>query len=909
MPKGRVWKVDVDFEHTKRELVLNYVAQKYGEENVCHIVTFGTEKARTSIRDVARVLNYPPSVGAKLAKMVPEAPKMTLTKAMELSSSFAEAYQTDPDAKRIIDIAMRLEGCKRHSSQHACFAPDTLVTTKTGKKRISTIQKGEEVLTHRGNYKPVVATMVTKTADIYTLNLSNGSVLKVTGNHPLLWAKEQPMAKDCCSWRLEWCEVKFLQVGDAVCAMDEAGMEIVHITRKEELSEKTQSMYNLSVLDDNSYVANSIVAHNCGFIVAPGKVDEWLPTSMEKDEAGNKAITAQVTMSEAEELGLLKMDFLGLKNMTVIHDVINAIKETRGINTDYHDIPMNDRETYQMLAKGLTGGVFQLESPGMTRIVSQMLEDVDSLPESRLEECFERMIAAVALYRPGPMAYIPDYIQGVAEPKSVVYDHEKEEPILKNTYGVLVYQEQLMQIAQALAGYSMGEADILRKACGKKKEDVMAKEQTRFIYGNKKDYDAGKAKHYVPGCVNNGVSEETALLIWGKMKKFAEYAFNKSHAACYAYIAVITAYMACHWAPEFYAAMMNAFLENSEKLRNYLGQAVKRHIKLLPPDINESHAEFYAASHDSIRFGLRGIKGVNSIAEAIDAEREANGPFADLQDFYQRMCDAGHNPSSAVMDSLVAAGAFGFVSANKKALMKQAVLVAEQYAWRKKHMLDGQSSLFGDAPLAVALPADITTSDREALDMEMKHTGLYITGHPADALRSMLGRDHNLTTIIDLPATEGRKVSVVGAISKLDRIITRKGDTMYRLTLSDQYSDTQCIVFPSRVEPNRHVLLEGAVVKAIGRYETSEDYDDQFIIQDMVSEQEISAKHDPSVRILIENANQQTKLLAFIKENPGNTKVIIKTGEKLYYPQNLGINLGTSQLDFLQSNFKEVTPI
>lgn len=366
--------------------------------------------------------------------------------------------------------------------------------------------------------------------------------------------------------------------------------------------------------------------------------------------------------------------------------------------------------------------------------------------------------------------------------------------------------------------------------------------------------------------------------------------------------------MACHWAPEFYAAMLNAFIENSDKLRNYLGQATKRHIKLLPPDINLSLAEFQATSSDSIRFGLRGIKGVSGGAEAIIAERNANGPFADLQDFYQRMADAGNAPSSSMMDALIAAGAFSFVTANKKALMKQARKVVEQYNWRKKHLMENQTCLFGDGPAPISMPTDVTTSARESLDMEHRHTGLYITGHPADALRTMLHRDRNLTTILDLPMTAGRQVSVVGVISGLQHVYTRKGEIMYRLTLGDQYGDVPCIVFPSRVEANRHTLTEGAIVKAIGRYETNEQYDDQFIIRDLVSEKEIAAKRDPSVRISIENANQQAALLAFAEKNPGNTKVIIKSGGKLYHP-DLSIALGQSQLDYLQSNFKEVVPV
>ena len=882
--------------------MLAYVAKKYGQENVCHIVTFGTEGAKTVLRDVARVLDYPPAVGAKLAKMVPDTPKATLAMAMEMPD-FAAAYQTDADAKRIIDIAMRLEGCKRHSSQHACFAPETLVTTRTGRRRISTIKAGDEVLTHMGRYKPVVETMVTHSSDIYRLVCANGSVLTVTANHPLLLAHVDEQQK---KWRSEWVEVRFLQPGDALESRTEEGVCLTRILRKEKIPGPARAMYNLSVLDDSSYVANNIVAHNCGIIVAPGPVSDWLPTSMEKDENGNKGITAQVSMSEAEELGLLKMDFLGLKNMTVIHNVIDYIKTTRGIHIDYHDIPMNDRATYKMLADGLTGGVFQLESAGMTNLVRQMLSDVETLPDDRLSECFERLIAAVALYRPGPMQYIPNYLAGVnGGPDCVHYDDPREEPILRPTYGVLVYQEQLMQIAQVLAGYSMGEADLLRKACGKKKKDVMAKEFQRFIDGNRAEYDAGKAAHYVPGCVANGIPRETAVEIWGKMEKFAEYAFNKSHATCYAYIAVITAYMACHWPAEFYSAQLDAFLNNSDKLRSYLGQAANRHIKVLPPDINRSMAEFRPEG-EAIRFGLRGIKGVNAIADDIVAERQANGPFAGVQDFYQRMSARGASPSSAEMESLIAVGAFAFVSANKKALMVQAKAVAAQYGWAQKAILAEQTSLFGDPLATIPLTSDVTTNLRESLDMEMQYAGLYITGHPTDAIRPFCGGDRRLVGIMDLPSVPRQTVSVIGVVSDAASKYTKTGDEMFRFTLGDQYGDVSCVLFPKNVPANRHAIRDKAVVKAVGRYELSEQYGDQFIVQMLISEEEITASHPSVIAVRVEDRAQQDKLLDYANRNPGGTKIVILAGGKTYRKAGLTIDLGPKQLDFLQSNFREV---
>ena len=753
--------IDVDFEHSKRELVLNYVAEKYGAENVCHIVTFGTLGAKTAIRDVARALGYPPEVGARLAKMVPAGPKVSLHDALE-TPDLEQAYATNPQAKQIIDIALRLEGCKRHSSQHAC-----------------------------------------------------------------------------------------------------------------------------------------------GFIVAPSKVSNWLPTSMEKDENGEKALTAQVTMSEAEKLGLLKMDFLGLKNMTVLHDVIENIKRTRGITTDYHDISTEDRATYQMLAKGMTGGSFQLESPGMTGVVMQMLSDVDELPPERLHECFERMIAAVALYRPGPMAYIGDYVDGMRNPERIHYDAPQLEGILKSTYGVIVYQEQVMQIAQTLAGYSLGEADLIRKAVGKKIPELLNAEHDRFVFGNKSDFDAGKAKHLIPGCVGNGIEEIVAEAIWQKIVAFASYAFNRSHAACYAYIAVLTAYMACHWTPEFFSAMCNAFIENSDKLRSYLGEVSKRGVAILPPDINLSEAGFSAISDTQLRFGLRGIKGVSSIADDIVTERNAHGPFAGVQDFYKRMLDCGHAVSKDSVESLIAAGAFSFVTTNKKALMLQFEAIASQSVWERKHLMEGQCSMFGEAEQQIPLPTGVSTSERQSLDMEHEYTGLYITGHPVDVLRSSLSADKRLVDIMDLHLHPNIKVAIVGVVGAPERRFTKKGEVMYNLTLSDRFGTVKCVLFPSAVPGNEHRVLEGNIVKAVGKFVPNEDYGNQFIVNELIAESEIVVQKPPVLCVTITNAAQQALLLDYVAKNPGNIVVVIKAGDRVYKP-NLRIALGQRQLDYLQSTFPAV---
>lgn len=453
MSKDRVSRIDTDIEHVGRQKVIDYITKKYGAESVCRIVTFGTMAAKMVIKDVARVMGYPPAWANNLAKLVPNMPKITLASAFKMNPELRRRYSEEPDVARVIDVAKTLEGCKRHASQHACFMAGTPVLTDHGEVPIEKVCPGNIVMTHKGRFQRVASIMMTWTKEVYDICVGDATVT-VTGNHPLLTDSGK------------WVPVRFLNqnVDRLICRVGNSFRELPFTKTRRDVPE--QSMYNLTVENDSSYIAGGIVAHNCGLVVAPGKVENFLPTSMEKGEGGEKSLTSQVVMTEVEMLSLLKMDLLGLKNLSAIHEVMDTVKRTRGIDMKYQDLPLDDRDTYRMLAKGLTGGVFQLESAGMTDVIRQMLGDINALPDERMGECFERLIAAVALYRPGPMDYIPDYIKGMMDSSSIHYDCKQEEDILSSTYGVMVYQEQLMHIAQTLAGYSLGEADLLRKACG-----------------------------------------------------------------------------------------------------------------------------------------------------------------------------------------------------------------------------------------------------------------------------------------------------------------------------------------------------------------------------------------------------------------------------------------------------------
>lgn len=750
MSKDRVSEIDVDFEHTRRHEVLEYVSKKYGEENVCHIVTFGTLAARQSVKDMARVMGYPVSLGMTISKMIPQEPHMTLDKAMEKNPEFKASYETDSDVKKIVDMAKRVEGCRRNSSVHAC-----------------------------------------------------------------------------------------------------------------------------------------------GFVLSPGPVRQYLPVSKETDaDTGMKVVTSQVVGPEVEELSLLKMDFLGLKNMTVIHDVIRNIAKTRGINIDYHNIPLDDRETYEMLRDGKTGGVFQLESAGMTNVVTRMLSDLDDLKDDQLHECFERMIAAVALYRPGPMDFIDDYIVGMRNKSMIHYDCPEEESILSATYGVMVYQEQLMQIAQKLAGYTLGRADILRKACGKKKKDLMDAEHAVFVYGDKASG--------IPGCVGNGIQADVAEEIWNKMTKFASYAFNRSHAACYAYIAMITAYMRCHWGPEFYAAMCDAFYENSDKLQNYLVQATKAHIKILPPDINLSGAGFISDDGKDIRFGFSGLKGVKNFASKFVAERDENGPFKDPQDMYHRMNMRGEKPNKTVLAALTWSGALDSFGYTKTSLM-EAWKNIEKASDEEKSIKDtGQACLFGKVVVQInELPE---APEEEQMDKEREMVGFYLSKHPIDALAPLIDPSDHVQLLSDLPDHPVKNIKTIGLITNVKMLFTKKdGRRMFTFTLSDRFSDMRCVVFPSDADANAPMIKDDTVVMVEGSLTGGQDEEQQIIVSTILSKDKI-LQEKQRVIVVVHSKEEQDRLLAYVKAHRGSTPLALFANGK-EYPLKGGIRMSAPEIDWLTQNY------
>lgn len=759
--------IDTDIEHVGRPSVIDYATKKYGEESVCRIVTFGSMAAKMVVKDIARVYGYDPGWANALAKMIPEEPKMTIKKALEQNPELRSRYESDPDVARVIDLAKKLEGNKRHASQHAC-----------------------------------------------------------------------------------------------------------------------------------------------GLVISPGRVDNFLPTSMEAEtKGGEKTMTAQVTMTEVEELSLLKMDLLGLKNLTAIHEVITTIKRTRGIDMLYQDIPLDDRDTYLMLSRGLTGGVFQLEGEGMTNnVIVPMLSDVAELPDDRMHECFERLIAAVALYRPGPMDYIPNYIAGMEDVTKISYLTPELEDILRPTYGVIVYQEQVMQIVQKLAGYSLGRADVVRKAMGKKKHDVMNAEKEVFLYGNKKAFDEGKDKNYAPGCVANGIPEEVAQEIWSQMEKFASYAFNRSHAACYAWIANITAYMACHWGPEFYCAMMNAFEDIGDKVKSYMALAVKRGIKILPPDINKS-LDHCTVDGGCIRLGFRTLAYLNKLGKKIIQERQSNGLFTDCQDFFDRMSDNNSKPGKNALESLIYSGAMDSFGLRRSQMIALIPILENNYKKDMPNRQLEQISMFSVAETRVPIPNVQEFADKHLMAKERETIGFYLTKHPVDELYTADTQD-GCVPITDLLTNnlggEEVRTSVYAIIKDIRQIFTKRDEEMYLFTAEDRFNELKCVMFPKRVPANKHRLTDGALVKLVGYYSVDEQRGPQLNVQDILLADEFQERANSVVVVTIQNKTQQDLLVQFVKDNPGKTRVKLSAKGKQYSLSGQ-LNLTPAALNFLKENFPRVS--
>ena len=640
--------------------------------------------------------------------------------------------------------------------------------------------------------------------------------------------------------------------------------------------------------------------HAAGVVIARQPVMDYVPLAKNSDGS----VVTQFIMTTLEELGLLKMDFLGITTLTVIQDTLKQIRQTSGQHIDLLKIDYNDKDVLAMIGQGKTEGVFQLESAGMKSFMRELKPEV-----------FEDIIAGIALYRPGPMDFIPKYIQGKNSGKEVVYDCPELIPILEPTYGCIVYQEQVMQIVRDLAGYTMGGSDVLRRAMSKKKDAVMQAERKRFVYG---DLDEGGT---VPGCIRNGISESIANKIYDEMLDFAKYAFNKSHAAAYAFISYQTAYLKYYYPVEFMAALMTSVMDQLSKLTKYTRDCKDMGIEMLPPDINKAVSGF-SVEDGNIRYGLSAIKGVGkNVIEQIVAERQLNGSFKDLYDFAQRL--GGKELNKRAIENFIKAGSFDCFGLTRKQLICIYMEVLDEVNNNKKSALSGQLS-FADfmsdedkKEFQIKAPDVGEFEKQKKLEFEKEVTGIYINGHPLeddyDYMKSVItnvSSDFLLDEEGNVTAKDGAKATIGGLVDAVLNKTTKKGEAMAFVTLEDMFGDLEVVVFPKVYAENRQFLEEGNKVFVKGRIQVDSDAAGKLICEAVVPFGK--TKKELWIRFKnFESYKREEKYLMGLKDVPdvrGETEIVIYLNDvrqkKTLRPE-YNVNATEGLIDLLTARFGE----
>ena len=619
---------------------------------------------------------------------------------------------------------------------------------------------------------------------------------------------------------------------DQVAKMIPQELDIT-IKRALQMNPELRSLYNsdeqIKYLIDMSMRLEGLPrhasTHAAGVVISKEPIVEYVPLSRSSDGF----ITTQFHMNILEELGLLKMDFLGLRTLTVLRDAIDLINKnlSEEEKIDIDKINFEKTEVYDMISKGKTVGVFQLESAGMTSFMK-------TLKPTGMED----IIAGIALYRPGPMDFIPKYIEGKNNPEDITYECEELRDILNTTYGCIVYQEQVMQIVRDLAGYSLGRSDLVRRAMSKKKLDVMEKERKNFIYGNEEEN--------IPGCVNNGISAEVANNIFDEMTDFAKYAFNKSHAAAYAVISYQTAYLKYYYTVEYMAALMNSVIDNPSKVALYIEHCRQIGISIIPPDINEGESGFSVSSNNII-YGLSAIKGIGkSVIKAMEDEREENGKFTSLRDFALRL--SGKEVNKRTIESFIKAGAFDSLPGTRKQLMMVYVQTLDDVAVEKKNTLSGQMSFFDfmgeeqKAQYTDAYPDVGEYSKEEILSFEKEVLGIYVSGHPLESYQNLI--EKNITSKAsdfilddvtnDHRVKDGTFETIGGLITTITRKTTKTNAVMAFITIEDVVGSVEVIVFPRQYEKYHNLLNEESKVFIKGRVTVEEEKPAKLICQDII---------------------------------------------------------------------------
>jgi DNA polymerase-3 subunit alpha len=660
-----------------------------------------------------------------------------------------------------------------------------------------------------------------------------------------------------------------------------------------EVDEKVKNVLDIAMSLEG--MPRQASTHACGVIIAKDPVDTYVPLYVRDGQ-----ISTQFIMTTLEELGLLKMDFLGLRTLTVIKDTIELVKRAHGVNVEF-DNEMNDPKVFKLWQEGNTMGLFQFESQGMTNFMKELKPD-----------CLEDLIAGVSLYRPGPMDQIPRYIKGKLNPGHNEYTHPSLEPILNVTYGCMVYQEQVMQIVRDLAGYSLGRADLVRRAMGKKKLDVMAKEREVFINGQLDE----EGNIVVPGCVRNGIDATSADKIFNEMAEFAKYAFNKSHAACYAVVAYRTGYLKAYYPAEFMASMLNSYLGNLDKIPQYIDECKRLNIEILKPDINKSSTKF-TVENGKIRFGLGSIKNVGTVpVDNIVKEREENGEYINFTDFAERI--SGKAVNKRCIESLIKSGVFDGLGKNRSTLLASFENIVDIIEVSNKKGFEGQVSMFDlggnkeeKQKIKYIFEEQPEMSEKELLSTEKEMLGIYISGHPLEKIKEQilmqttitsadmrnideenLGVNIDATSGMNVEAanisgkskyTDGQNVKIAGIITAVKKKITKSNKIMAFITVEDLYGQIEIIAFENVYISSQNSLIEENIVLIEGRLSIREDEATKIVVS------KISDFEDKKLKTLhlnITNLSEKEKsklrgALKFFNGEKNNMPVVIQVEQEI----------------------------
>ncbi|MCR5211538.1 MAG: DNA polymerase III subunit alpha [Lachnospiraceae bacterium] len=648
--------------------------------------------------------------------------------------------------------------------------------------------------------------------------------------------------------------------------------------------------------------------HAAGVIITEEPIINIVPLA--RVQAGGPLVE-QFEKGTVEEIGLLKMDFLGLRTLTVISDCLKMIKKNHGVDIDIDSIDLNDPAIYKMIGKGQTEGIFQLESEGMKNFMTELK------PGS-----VEDIIAGISLYRPGPMSFIPKYIAGRKNRDNVTYETEKLRPILENTYGCMVYQEQVMQIVRDLAGYSWGRSDLVRRAMAKKHEDEMARERQNFVYGNETEG--------VKGCIKNGIPEATANHLFDEMMDFASYAFNKSHAAGYAVVGLQTAFLRAHYTEEFFAATMTSFLDRTEKVAEYISVVRDLSIEVLPPDVNFGEGVF-TAEGNKIRFGMYAIKSIgHGVIDTITAEREKNGLFRSLSDFLERV--NGSDITKRSVENLIKAGALDCFEGNRRQKLSVYLEIMDEVAVRKKGQVEGQITLFDIASeeqkkeFRTDLP-DLPEFEKELLlSFEKEVLGIYISGHPLDDYKSLMKKNCTASSLdFMLPATdekegeedndrrapiEDKKLFTVGGIVT-DKVshFTKSNQQMAFVTIEDMTGTIETIFFPKTFERYKDMLGNDEKLLIRGRSSVEENKDAKLLVEECIRFSDVPSVLWVNFKDKDEYEKKGEKLLSILKDRPGNERVMIRLASERLVKNALsskeGVTISPALIEDLKKEFSD----